>query len=278
MSYKNMVPRVWAKGIQHDLEKKFIYATDCNRQYEGDVSNLGDTIKILGVGKPTVTVQEGGKIVLPSAEEVDTSSVSMPINHVAYFNYTVGDIDKLQAVDGIMEALAKEANNGISDKMDQYIADLAKDKLAQKYNTSALQITKSNVLETLDEVQTELYKENVKTSDFVVVNCSPTFYKFFKQAYISSDTNNSEMLENGKVGMYSHMTLRMSNNVATDSSGNEYIMVRTNKAIAFANPKIHIEPYRPQEAFEDAVKGYSLFDAKIVRPKELYVIKVKYTA
>lgn len=35
MSYKNFVPRVWAKEIQHELERKLVFAEDCNKQYEG---------------------------------------------------------------------------------------------------------------------------------------------------------------------------------------------------------------------------------------------------
>ena len=31
----------------------------------------------------------------------------------------------------------------------------------------------------------------------------------------------------------------------------------------------HVEPYRPESSFDDAVKGFKLYGAKIVRPKEL---------
>lgn len=109
MSYANFVPKIWAKAIERELERKLVFAEDCNRQYEGDVKQMGDTVKILGVGKPTIKKQKGGSIILPDAETVEDTSVEMQINNVAYFNFLVDDIDKRQAVGGLMDALNAEA-------------------------------------------------------------------------------------------------------------------------------------------------------------------------
>lgn len=275
MSYKNYVPRVWAKAIQHDLEKAMVFAEDCNRQYEGDVKNLGDTVKILGVGKPTITTQVGGDIVLTGAEKVESTSVSMPIEHVAYFDYKVGDIDKLQATGGVMEALSKEATMGISDEMDKLISSMSRDKLAVKFATQATQLTKDNILTVIDSALVKLYDNNVRPTDNIVMTVAPWFYMILKQAYTALDTDNSKMLENGRVGMYGNVKVKMTNNITKDTNGNDLVQIKTDKAIAFANPKIHTEPYRPEKGFEDAVKGFTLYDAKIVRPKEMIVLNCK---
>ena len=101
----------------------------------------------------------------------------------------------------------------------------------------------------------------------------------FKQAYIDKDTDNSKLLKNGKVAMYGNVVVKMSNNVhKTDAGATDNIMIRTQRAIAFVRALVHSEPYRPQNKFADAVKGFILFDAKVVRPKEIFNINVKYTA
>ena len=275
MSYKNFVPRVWAKAIEHELERAHVFVEDCNRKYEGEVSNLGDTVKILGVGKPTIKTQVGGDIELTGAEKVSTTSVSMPIEHVSYFDYMVGDIDKAQAKGGLMEELNVETTNGLADEMDKLVASMARDKMAVKHTTTATQITKGNILETIDAVLAKLYSNDVKPNDFISMTVPPWFYMILKQAYTALDTDNSKMLENGKVGRYGNVVVRMSNNVAKDTNGNDLIMIRTNKAVAFAKPKVHTEPYRPEKGFADAVKGFVLYDAKIVRPKEMFVLNCK---
>ena len=278
MSYKNFVPRVWAKKIQHELERKMVFAEDCYREYVGVVTNIGDTVKILGVCKPTIKTQVGGDIVLTGAEKVESTAVSMPINHIAYFDYMVGDIDKLQATGGIMEALNKESSLGVANEMDKLISEVARDKLAVRFNPTATAITKDNVLSTIDAALVKLYDNDVQPNDEIVMTVKPWFYMILKQAYTALDTDNSKMLENGKVGRYGNVIVKMSNNVAQDTNSNDLVMIRTKKAVAFANPKVHTEPYRPEKAFADAVKGFALYDTKIVRPKELIVLNCKVGA
>ena len=58
MAYQNFIPTVWAEAINRDLEKALVFAEGCNRQYEGEVKKMGDTVRILGVGKPTITTTE----------------------------------------------------------------------------------------------------------------------------------------------------------------------------------------------------------------------------
>ena len=109
MSYKNFVPTVWAEGINRELEKALVFAPNTNQKYEGSVTQRGDTVKILGVGKVTVTTQKGsGPIILTDPEEIEDTSVSMIIDTVSDFNYRIDDIDKRNAVDGLVDALNKE--------------------------------------------------------------------------------------------------------------------------------------------------------------------------
>jgi len=86
------------------------------------------------------------------------------------------------------------------------------------------------------------------------------------------------MIENGKVGRYGNVIVKMSNQVHRDKNGNELIQLKTDRAIAFCNPLTHTEAYRPEHRFSDAVKGFVLYEGKIVRPKEMIVMNVKYSA
>lgn len=278
MAYENFIPTVWAKGIERDLERMHVFAADTNRKYEGEVKGRGDSVKILGVGKPTITSTNDKDVTLGDPETVADTSLIMPINQIAYFNYTVGDIDKAQSSEkGIMEALSAEANEGIADVQDRYIANLAKAREAVFDSETAYQITKDNILSKIDTALQMLYENDVKTTAEITMTVSPRFYMLLKQAYIALDTDNSKILENGKVGKYGNVIVRMSNNVAK-ADGADLIQVKTTRAIAFAQPLIHTEAYRPEKKFADAVKGFVLYDAKIVRPKEMVVMNVKYDA
>ena len=86
------------------------------------------------------------------------------------------------------------------------------------------------------------------------------------------------MLENGKVGKYGNLTVKMSNRVAKDTNDNDLVQIKTKNAIAFANPMTHTEAYRPEKSFSDAIKGFTLYDGKVVRPKEMVVLNCKLAA
>ena len=99
MAYKNFIPEIWAEAINRDLERLHVFADGTNRQYEGEVSQKGDSIRILGVGKPTITsTTKDGFTKLGEAETVEDTSITMKIDQMAYFNYKVDDIDKRQSV------------------------------------------------------------------------------------------------------------------------------------------------------------------------------------
>ena len=256
-----------------------MFVEDCNRQYEGDVATKGDSVHILGVGKPTIKSLErknaSGEI--DSPEEIQDTSVILNINQIRYFNYMVGDIDKAQAVGGLMDALSAETSEGFANEMDKFIAGLATDENVETLTATASVVTKDNILGLIDDAIQKLQENDVSMSSGVVVTVSPRFYKLFKQAYVSKDTDNSDYLKNGKVAMYGNVTVKLSNNVAkTDDGATDNIMIRTKRAIAFVNPLTHTEAYRPEKSFADAVKGFALFDGKVVRPKEIININVKY--
>lgn len=276
MAFNNFIPEVWEDAIQKDLERNHIFASDCNRQYEGKVKQRGDSVKILGVGKPTITtVDAKGFTGLSTPETVDDTSTMMYIDQMSYFNYKVGDIDELQAVGGIMEALNAEASEGLADAQDTFIARLAADKQAVKLEKTAIQLTKENILDKIDLALQRLYENDVKKSTKIVITMTPAVWTVFKQAYIDKDTDNSELMKEGAVAKYAGSYIKVSNNVYTATeSGHDvaHIMVRTQRAVAFACPKIHVEPYRPENDFADAVKGFALYGAKIVRPKEMIIL------
>lgn len=278
MAYENFIPAVWAEGIERELERLHVFATDCNKEYEGEVTKQGDSVHILGVGKPTIKTAASKKgVKLEGAEDVEDTSVVMQINQIAYFDFKIDDIDKRQAVGGVADALRSEAAEGIADVMDVYVANKAKDNAAKKYSAEDVLVTKDNILGEVDKAIQKLYENDVKTSTPLFITLPPRAWTLFKQAYIAVDTDNSKMIKNGKMAQYGGATIRMSNNCAKSQDGTtDYIMCRTKRAVAFVNPLTHVEPYRPENGFSDAVKGFSLYDAKIVRPKELCILNWKY--
>ena len=279
MSYQNFKAKIWSKAIDRDLERVFVFADGTNQSYSGEIKGLGDTVRIKGVGKPTVTEHKliDGDITLSTPEKVSDTSVSLVIDRAAYFNYAVGDIDKEQGAGNVMAVLNTESSEEVANKIDKYISDLVNPDSGtvglQMYTKT--QVTNANVMATLDACQALLYANDVSPATEVEMILPPWLYMLFRQAYQNKDTDNSEYLTNGKVAKYGNMTIKMSNNVSVKNDGTRdvyYVQIRTKRAIAFASSEAHTEAYRPESSFSDAVKGFKLYGAKVVRPKELIVL------
>lgn len=286
MAYENFIPTVWAEAINRELERLSVFAEDCNREYEGEIKNRGESVKILGIGKPTITTttKASKDDALADPETIEDTSAILYINQLSTFNYKVGDIDKAQSVGNIMDVLSKETSEGLSCAQDKYIASFAADSSVTKlFGSTPKKVVcgtagegEENVLYMLDSALEKLYENDVSTNTEIVVTVPPRFYTLFKREYADKDTDNSKILKNGKVGMYGNITVKMSNNVHRENNSIDHIMIRTKRAIAFVNALTHTEAYRPEKLFADAVKGYNLFDAKVVRPKEMIDINVTY--
>lgn len=276
MSYANFKAKVWSKAIDRDLERVCVFAENTNQKYSGEIKGLGDTVRIVGVGKPTVSTHtlSSGKLTLSGAEEIADTSVSLVVDKAAYFNYGVEDIDAAQGAGNVLAVLNQESSEEVANVIDKAIANLATEKVGvQKYASSNTIVTKDNILSVLDGMQQKLFENDVNPSTRVTITMPPAIYTIFRQAYEKLDTDNSEALKNGRVARYANMDIKMSNNVAVNASNHYLVQCKTDRAIALAMGESHVEPYRPENSFTDAVKGFKLFGCKIVRPKEMVVLE-----
>ena len=278
MAFQNFIPTVWAAEIMAELDRLCVFAEDCNRDFEGSVKKMGESVKINGVGSPTITVITKGqrKSAMPQREQIEDTSVVMYINQMAIFNYGVDDIDAAQMSGNVKSKLNQKTSARIASEMDKHIAGVCagKDvpklfKTVKKLVSGAAGEGEINILTLLDLAAQHLYENDVPTTGTkIVATLSPAAHRLFVEAYGTDDTDNHELMKNGKVGMYHGITIKMSNNTVKDTTG-QHISIRTPDAVAFANPLTHTEAYRPEEGFEDAIKGFSLYDAMVVLPREI---------
>lgn len=269
MSYQNFKATVWSKFIQLELERKCILAEWCNTKFEGDAKH-NEIVKILGVGTPTIGTYTGASIGSPEA--VADEAAYLKIDQAKFFNFAIDDVDKAQAQAGLMEALLKNTTRAMAKERDSFIALQA--SLAPNITASTQIDTAAKAKTAVDAGLTLLRENDVDVSDEVVIELPYFMYRLFKDNLVELKTNNDDLIKKGIVGMYDNCMVRTSNNLYNDGT-DTHAMIRTKDAIAFAGGIDETEAYRPETLFSDAMKGLNTFGAKIVRPKEIYVMKVK---
>lgn len=290
MAIEKFIPEIWAKQFDTELEKDLVFYENCNHKYEGIAKKPGDTIKILGLGEPTLTSYTDGKLhAVPTPEAIQDMSQVMPIRRIEEFAFYIDDLEKRQAEggSGLLAEYMNMVKYKVADKQDSYIGSLVADANVKTAYTVGSEKTvvagtassgEVNILEAIDTALLMLLENNVKRTETITLTAPPAFVQMLKNAYVDLDTDNSEMMKNGRVGRYAGIIIKESNNCYKTGSANSkvtHIQVKTNNAIAFVKPYLHLESYRPDGFFQDAVKGYSLYDGKVVKPKEIINLNVK---
>lgn len=270
----NFQQTIWSKSILRSLEKITSLRNHCNFQYERESKNAKE-VKILSVNRPTIRTYVPGTPI--TRESATDSSQSLKLDQYRYFNFEVEDIVKAQSVPGLMEALTDEAGKGLALEGDKYVADVIKEGVdggEVSASASDITLTKSNAVESVEEGFATLYANDCKISDTFYLEVAPKPFTLYRQALTELSTNNPEILKKGAVGRINNAYVCIENCLPTSDTA-YYNILRTDKAVAFAEQIDKVEHYRPEDAFTDAVKGLYVFGAKIVRPKEIYVIKTK---
>ena len=272
----NFQQTIWSASILRSLDKITSLRNHCNFQYEKDSKNAKE-VKILSVNRPTIRTYVPGTAI--EREGAADSSQLLPINQYRYFNFEVEDIVKAQSVPGLMEALTDEAGKGLALEGDKYVAQVIKEAVEGgevASSASVVTLSNSNAMATVEEGFATLYGNDCKVSDSFYLELAPKVFTTYRQCLTELSTNNPELLKKGAVGKINNAYVCIENCLpeATDG-GSTYNILRTEKAVAFAEQIEKVEHYRPEDAFTDAVKGLYVFGAKIVRPEEIYVMKIK---
>lgn len=290
MSVNNFIPEVCNAEFQETLERNLVFAEDCNRDYEGEVTKVGDAVRILGLGDAQTSKWTDGKLHKVDVDyQIEDTSMLMPINQISYWRFGIDDLDKRQAQGGrsLYTRWMEKENKKVARDMDEHIAgihvgDLGVEVYQPKINGSVVPVsvdgnsgTDMPILDLMDEITEKLMENDVDPDAYRSLTAPWKFIMTLKRAYVELDTDNSAMLKNGRVGMYGNTILKASNNCAVDANGFYHLQFKTKEAITFANPFTHSHAYTPEDFFEDKVKGYSLYQAKVVDGQQIIDVMIK---
>lgn len=271
-NYKSFKPTIWSKFIEQTLGKYTVFENDCNYRFKGEVGK-GKTVKILGVTRPSIGDYTGEKIADP--EVFDGVEQELKIDQAKYFNFMIDDVDEAQSVEGVMEAFIDEASKAMAECRDSYIAEIiakgADEDMVSEYTFADMD--KTEVKAAIDKGIQKLWENGVSQKDDITIYLNPAMYLLFQEYITETKTDNDEAIASGILGNYAGAKVKMSNNFYNEE-GTEYLFIKTKKAVAFASGIDETEAYRPEGLFSDAVKGLNTYGGKVIRPREMYVIKV----
>jgi len=273
MAVTSFIPEIWAARLLEHLDKAHVYAALMNRDYEGEIRNAGDTVHINTIGDITVDDYDGTAI---TYEALSTTSQDLKIDQAKYFAFGVDDVEKAQALPGLVEAATQRAAYAINDTADQFLAGVLADS-ATPAIAGSVALDEDNVYKTLVAMKVALDKQNVPTEGRWVV-IDPTCHGLLLQdkRFVSFGTDiTNERLVNGKVGRAVGMDIYVSNNVP-EEDGAYCLIAGVPMAATYAEQIIETEALRDIDTFKDLVRGLHVYGAKVTHAAALASVVATY--
>ena len=276
-SYSVFIPEIWSAKLNSMLEKECVMLQCVNRNYEGEIKNQGDKVKIITPAPVTISTLTTSSI---TYNELEPTSTDLVIDQKKFFFFFFNDVAQVQANTDIMEAHLQNAKNAIEEVQDAYLlsmhANVDENNIVGS-DSVPVTLSKTTIYENFVNLAMKLKDSNaVKAGKrpWVVINPLVESYLLQSTEFIGANNVADETLREGAIGRIAGMDVLVSTNL-TPVSNNYYIMAGTNDAITFASQLARIESLRDKDSFSDLVRGLYLYGAKTVQPKALAKMVVK---
>ena len=272
MAITNFIPTIWSETLYQKLDKQYVAISNCNRDFDGEIKGMGSVVKICGVGD--IEISDYAKNSDMSSPQTLSDTVrEITIDNAKCFNFQIDDVDRAQATPKLMEAAMKNAAAALADDADKYIYTMLTDV---EQECSYEYPSENDLIDIVLKAREKLFENNVTDLSDVVFEVSPKVASLVLKAKAYISTENTDSLDKGYLGTFLGCKVYASNNIYREEDDDyifDYCIMRTKRAVAFAEQISDIEAYRPEKRFADAVKGLHLYGASVIYPEE--VVKVK---
>lgn len=268
--YSAFIPEIWSQKLNNMLTKNCVMLQCVNKNYEGEIKNQGDTVKIITPAAVSISTVSDSAI---TYSELNPTEADLVIDQKKFFAFKIGDIAQAQANQDIMEAHLQNAKSAIEEVQDSYL--LGQHAYVDSNNivggTTPVTLNKTTIYSYFVELALKLKNSNAVNNNqkpWVVINPTIESYLLQSTEFIGAHNVADETLREGAIGRVAGMDVLVSTNLtAVDSKF--YVLAGTNEAITFASQLSKIESLRDKDSFSDLVRGLYLYGAKTVQPKSL---------
>jgi hypothetical protein len=300
------IPTIWSAKLNAKFYSASTFASICNKNWEGDISSLGDKVIINNI--PSITISDYTVGSTLTYQTPVPSTIEMQVDRAKSFSFQVSDVLDYQSKPQLLSMFSDDAGQQMRVVMDStcifrtFLQGSTDNKGATAGTRSHLfslgteaapvQLTTSNVLQKVLELASVLDEQNVPDAGRYLVIDPLTrtllLQSNIAQAYVTGDATSP--VRNGLIGRIDRFDIYVSNQLPyaaanavlwTSGDGSETVAAVTNanrrraliagqtSAIAFASQIAKTETLRNPSDFGDLVRGVNIFGHKVVKPEAL---------
>lgn len=228
------IPTIWSSKLNVKFYTASTFADICNRNWEGDISNVGDKVIINNI--PTLTIRDyvvGGNL---QYETPVPNTLELAVDRAKYFAFNVSDVLEYQAKPDLMDMFSNDAaeqmrvvidstcfyrtfnqgsasNRGATAGVRSASFNLGTEGSPITLNATAGDA--SNVLTKILQMSSVLDEQNVPESDrFLIIDpATRTLLMNTNLAQAQFMGDDKSMIRNGMIGKIDRFTVYVSNNL-----------------------------------------------------------------
>lgn len=303
------IPTLWSGKLLAKFYQNTMLSEVANTDYEGELKNQGDTIRIRLA--PSISISDYTVGQTLSYEVPTPIFQDMQVNKGKYFGVQVNDVLAYQSDMNLMNMFTEDAakqlkiaienevffNSFVTEGPSSANKGATAGQISAAYNlgtdtTPIDQSTPENVLKAILRMSTVLDEQNVPEDGRWLI-LSPydrhlLMQSSIAQAYFTGDQ--SSTIRTGKIGMLDRFSVYVSNllprgeagkalvaglsatstgGAVTNAKARRLMVAGTKHAMSFAMTVNKTEPLRNQTDFGDIVRGLAVYGRKVVKPQAL---------
>ena len=257
MSVNNFIPETWSARLLESLHKQLVFGALCNRNYEGEIRQYGDTVHINSLSDISVKTYTPNTDI-DDPEQLSGTDRTLVINHGAYCNFYLNDVDRAQTRPDLLEAAMRGAARRLAEDTEAYVLSV----IIEQAGITGTIAAGADMYESLIAIKTALDQNNVPRTGRKLVVPPMVEAELLKDSrFLTAGGSIAEhALADGAVARAAGFDIYISNDLTNK------LVALTEDGVTLAQQITKMEAYRREKGFDDGVKALSLCGAKVVLP------------
>lgn len=278
----SFIPEFWSDTVQEPFENELVFGQPkvANRDYEGTIAQMGDTVHVQTLEDPTVKPYNKNTDLV--VDDLEDDTLTMTIDQGDYFAFRVNDIEKAQAATKFESPATKRAGYKMKDAVDRYLLGLLRAGVIAGNQLGRVTVCNADpekattgqlaMYELAVRMREKLDRASIpKTGRYLSIPpelLSPLLLdKRFVNAEKLGATPNQPLL-NGTVGRMAGFDILESNNIqkvgGSAANKDDYVIVAgISDALSFANQLTEVETLRDPNRFANQIRGLNIYGGKV---------------
>lgn len=290
MAIDAFIPEVWSARLRRKLDATLVYAspTSTNRNYEGEITDQGDTVHVFQIGAGGTIKTYTPNVDMDAPEAPDGTEGTLVIDQSKYYNIGLDDVNRVQAIGGLLEAWAARTARNFAALIDGYVSGkmIAAMLVGNVIGTDAVPVTVKadgsgtyTPYEFFVALRKKLQAQNAPMDGrWAVIDEDLEAELLLDSKYIAVA---GEETRNGIVGRIAGFSISVTTAVPTSPGSGGAPVAHSliiagagNEATTVAHQLTKTVAYNPERRFADAIKGLEVYGAKVFEPETLVMGRV----